>query len=360
MNRKPPQRILIVRTSAMGDAVHTLPAVAMLREALPEAHIGWVIEERWRELLCATGTMLAGDRSAGRPLVDEVHLVNLKAWRRKLASPETWRALGGSVRELRAAQYDVAVDLQGSIRSAVLARLSGARAVCGFGEPRERPAEWLYSRRVLVAGAHVAEQNCAVARALLKDCGVRGADGLTKPPQFPLPVNAADEAWCAASQWSGSTRFAILAPGAGWGAKQWPVERYGELARKLADVGLASLVNFGPGEEQLATAVEQASGGAARRGLYSLGKLMALCQRASVFVGGDTGPLHLAAAMGTPVVALFGPTDPARNGPLGGRSVVLRSDLSETSHKRRAECEAGLLTISVEQAFGAVHELLEL
>lgn len=335
----------------MGDVVHTLPAVALLREALPEATIGWVVEERWRSLLCADGEALAGPRSAARPLVDAVHLVNLKQWRRKLGQPATWQAFRASVGGLRAAQYDVAVDLQGAIRSAVLARLSGAGAVFGSAAPREPGAEWLYSRRVPLRGAHVAEQHCGIVRAMTE----AGAAGGMK---FPLPVSERDEEWAAGTMWAKGGRFAILTPGAGWGAKQWPAERYGELARRLRDLGVRVLVNFGPGEEELAKAVEWASDGAAQRGLYSLGKLLALCRRATVFVGGDTGPLHLAAALGTPVLALFGPTDPARNGPLGGPAVVLRSPLSATSHKRRAEHDPGLLSIAVDEVFVAAQGLL--
>jgi heptosyltransferase-1 len=201
----------------------------------------------------------------------------------------------------------------------------------------------------------VAEQHCGIARALAGDCGLGGLPG---PMQFPLPVNERDEQWAAETHWAKGGRFAILTPGAGWGAKQWLAERYGALAGKLGELGVETLVNFGPGEEALAEAVERGSSGTARRGLYSLGKLMALCRRASVFVGGDTGPLHLAAALGTPVVALFGPTDPARNGPLGGPAVVLRSPVSATSHKRRAEYDPGLLSITADAVFAAAQRLL--
>ncbi len=358
-------RILIVRTSAMGDVVHTLPAVAILRDAFPQAQIGWVIEERWRELLCASGEPLAGPRSAARPLVDAVHLVNLKAWRRKLLHPATWSAFRASVRALRESRYDVAVDLQGALRSATLARLSGATRIYGFAEPRERPAQKFYTNRIALQGAHVAEQNCAVALAVVRDFGAVSENSAGGAMKFRLPVDAQDEAWAtrtlAEKPWllPEGGRFAVITPGAGWGAKQWPAERYGELAQRLAELGIRCLVNFGPGEEALAEQVERASDGAARRCLYSLDKLMAITRRAALFVGGDTGPLHLAAALGTPVVALFGPTDPARNGPLGSRSVVLRSPLSVTSHKRRAEADPGLLSISVDEVFWAAQSLLQ-
>ena len=127
--------------------------------------------------------------------------------------------------------------------------------------------------------------------------------------------------------------FALLNPSAGWGAKQWPAERYGQVAKQLAEAGVKSLINFGPGEEDTARAVEAASGGSAEMFTGSLTQLIALTRRARLFIGGDTGPMHLAAALSIPVVGIFGPTDPARNGPFGTRNIVLRSPSSTTSYK---------------------------
>jgi heptosyltransferase-1 len=152
--------------------------------------------------------------------------------------------------------------------------------------------------------------------------------------------------------------FAILNPGAGWGAKQWPAERYGQVARALAKCGVQSVVNYGPGEEDLALAARTASAGAARAFQCSISELIALTRRAKVFVGGDTGPLHLAAALKVPVVAIFGPTDPARNGPYGTRSIVLRNPESPTTHARNPRADEAMLTISVEEVAGAAQALL--
>jgi heptosyltransferase-1 len=150
----------------------------------------------------------------------------------------------------------------------------------------------------------------------------------------------------------------LINPGAGWGAKQWPPERYGEVARALAADGLKTLINYGPGEESLARAVEEASGGAADAVPCTLGELIALTRRARLFIGGDTGPMHLAAALAIPVVGIFGPTDPARTGPYGARSIVLRSPESRTSHVRRSQTEAGLLTISAQTVIEATRRRL--
>jgi heptosyltransferase-1 len=153
--------------------------------------------------------------------------------------------------------------------------------------------------------------------------------------------------------------FAILNPGAGWGAKRWPAERYGQVAKELAKDGLCSLVNYGPGEEELADAVEAAGEGAARKISCSVSELIALTRRARLLIGGDTGPMHLAAALKIPVVAIFGPTNPARNGPFGTQSIVLRSANSLTDHTRHREPEQGLLEITVGEVVAATRKLLQ-
>jgi len=349
------ERLLIVRLSAMGDVIHTLPAVHALREAFPAAHIGWLIEERWAELLCAPGSPRRGPRSALRPLVDEVHTVNLKAWGRSLFSISTLQRAATVWNDVRDAQYDAAVDLQGAMRSAVLGRLSGARIVYGEAEPRESPASLWYARKVVAQGRHVIEQNLSVAQSLV------ALPGENSPPEVSCNLPHDPHAETRIEQGLaelGISDFAILNPGAGWGAKRWPAERYGEVARKLADQGVRSILNHGPGEEELARAAEAASAGTATTMSCTITELMALTRRARLFVGGDTGPLHLAAALRVPVVAIYGPTDPARNGPYGTHSVVLRSAESVTSHARRAEADEGMLGIGSDAVVAVARELL--
>jgi heptosyltransferase I len=349
------ERLLIVRLSAMGDVIHTLPAVHALRAAFPHAHIGWLIEERWAELLCAQGSPRRGKRSAPRPLLDEVHTVDLKSWRKSPFSISTLQHAATVWNDMREAHYDVAVDLQGAMRSAVLARASGARVVYGAAEPRESPASLWYTRRVVTRGRHVIEQNLSVAHALSGDAKE------TSPPDvsgdFPHDAHAEERVEKRLAELGGGD-FAILNPGAGWGAKRWPAERYGEVARGLADLGIRSILNYGPGEKELVRTVEAASGGTGQAMSCSVTELIALTRRARLFIGGDTGPLHLAAALRVPVVAIFGPTDPARNGPFGTRSVVLRSAESRTSHARRATADEGLLAIGSEAVVAAAYELM--
>lgn len=345
------ERLLIVRLSAMGDVIHTLPAAQALRDAYPNAMIGWLIEERWAELLCAPGTPRRGPRSAQRPLADWVHPVSLTQWRKSLFTLPTLQQIAKTWNDVRAARYDVAVDLQGAIRSAVLARWSRARVVYGAAEPRESPASLWYTRPVLASGVHVIEQNVSVAAAV--------AGRKMSVPPIALPHDpAAEQRMSQGLAQRGIRGYAILNPGAGWGAKRWPAQRYGQVAKALAAIGLRSILNCGPGEENLAREAEAASEGAAQSMTCSITDLIALTRRAQLFIGGDTGPLHMAAALQIPVVAIFGPTDPARNGPYGTQSVVLRNPASPTTHARRAQPDEGMLEISVDAVIDAARHLL--
>ncbi len=335
----------------MGDVIHTLPAAQALRAAFPHAMIGWLIEERWAELLCAPGTPRRGARSAQRPLVDWVHTVDLKGWRKSLLTLPTAERVLREWNDVRAAQYEVAVDLQGAIRSAVLASWSGAPVVWGASEPRESPASLWYSRQATVCGVHVVDQNLSIAQAVI------GRPLRTDKVEFPHdPV--AEEAIDRRLDELGFIKFAMISPGAGWGAKCWPAERYGRVAAALKQSGMPTVVNHGPGEEALAREVEITSESAARRMTCSISELIALTRRAQIFIGGDTGPLHLAAALQVPVVAIFGPTDPARNGPYGTRSVVLRNSSSVTSHARNQNPDEPMLEIGVADVVSAARNLI--
>ena len=345
------RRLLIVRLGSMGDILHTLPAAFGLRAALPEAIIGWIVEEQWADLLCATSEPRSGPRSPRRPLADKIHLVNTKRWRKNLFSTETWERVAAAISDLRAPQYEVAVDFQGAVRSAILARWSGASTIYGFRQPRENVASMFYTRQVLASGNHIAEQNLSLAEDVVEE-----SLGM---PSILLPCNEAAERHCTTwLQDHAVDQFVLLNPGAGWGAKQWPAERYGQVAQELAKSGFQALINYGPNEEELARAVESSSGGTATPVCWPLADLIALTRRASLFIGGDTGPLHLAAALGIPVVALFGPTNPARNGPFGTCSIVLRDPSSQNSHQRRSRTDPGLMKIQVRDVLAAAQQFL--
>jgi heptosyltransferase I len=364
----------------MGDILHALPAVTALRLAHPDWQIGWVVEPRWQALLRAgtegrtnqetqttsdqgSGTNAAelAESSAGgssktirdaaMPVVDRLHFAPSREWKRHPLSATTRRAIGDLRRELRAADYNAVLDLQGAIRSAVIAHMSGCVRRIGEAHPREWPAQWLFTERIVTHGAHVIEQDMELASAV-------AGDALSVAAPL-LPVDAEAEAWCAAwlaSTFSGAARpIALITPGAGWGAKRWPPERYAAVAAGLVERGLHVVVNAGPGEETIAAAI--ATGGAVPV-TATLPQLIALTRRVALCIGGDTGPLHLASALGRPVVGIYGPTDPSRNGPYGTQARVLRSPESKRDHSRRDAPDPGLLTISPEDVLRAADELL--
>ena len=295
-------RILIVRLGSLGDLIHTLPAVAAIRRAYPDADIDWLVDAPHRTLLelvpAVSSLVVLRDRSAG-------------AW---LAAR----------RAMRARHYDVALDFQGLLKSAALARLSGAGRVVGFDRPglREPLAAPLYGERVHVDDSqHVIRKNLALAAAI-------GATATTW--EFPIvPVESATVSEFLATV---PAPFAAINPGAAWPNKRWPPDRLGAVARHIRERHrMDSVVLWGPGEEDAARRVVDASGGVARLApTTGLPEVIALLRRASLMVSGDTGPVHIAAALGVPVVALFGPTTPGRNGPW---------DPDDTCVSRYAECD---------------------
>ena len=345
----------------MGDILHALPAVTALRQAHPAWRIDWAVDPRWRPLLTSDPENAPleqdswPDRNATRPIVDRIHPVPAKEWGRRPFRRETLAEIRALRGELRAAEYDAVLDLQGSIRSAVVARLSGCRRIVGEARPREAPAKWLFTERVETTGAHVIEQDIELAGAVAGDL---------LPPAVPaLPFDAQAEEWCDQlvelkdALWMGKP-VVLIHPGGGWGAKRWPPDRYGALAEEFTLRGGVTLINAGPGEEALAGAVLAAANGRASVVACSLPQLIALTRRVALVIGGDTGPLHLASALGRPVVGIYGPTDPSRNGPYGSRFRVLRNPESRQDHTRRAQPEAGLLTILPRAVMAASAELM--
>jgi lipopolysaccharide heptosyltransferase I len=326
---------LVVRLGSMGDVVHTLPAVAALRESFPRARIGWVIEEKWAALV------------RGNPDVSETVRLDRTSF-------ATIRA---GLRRLRAAAYDCVLDFQGLYKSAVLARLSRAPKRVGWERrfAREGGAALFYTQHVVPQSAHVVDQNLELAAAV----GARA-----NVVRFPLEVSPDAAHQVAAHLRSQSVAgYFVVSPGGGWRSKCWPPERYGELCRRLAErTGWRAFINAGPNEAALAEAVRNAAGRANPvRCSFPLDQCIALLHRAKLVVGGDSGPLHLAVALGAPVVGLYGPTDPARNGPYSKADIVVRNaPAEETSYRRGDEYSPAMLSITVEQALAACERRLEM
>jgi lipopolysaccharide heptosyltransferase I len=303
------KRLLIVRMSALGDIVHALPVLSAIRAAYPTAEVDWLVDRKYAGIL---------------DFVDGIS-------RRIIGRPGLSKAVG----VMRAREYDVALDLQGLLKSAAMARLSGATRVIGFEQHalREAAAAWFYGEQSPVPkGAHVVRKNLAVTALL----------GITPPaaPVFPfvIPVSAVADDVARRAEEAGCRGVALINPGAAWPNKRWSPSRFGQVAQFIRDEHrLAPMVLWGSGEAELADAVVAASNAAALRAPEtSLGDLIALSSRAALMVSGDTGPVHIAAAVKTPIVGLYGPTWPERNGPWDPSDVVVsRAASCECHHKRR-------------------------
>jgi heptosyltransferase I len=330
--------ILVVRLGALGDVVHTIPAVAAIRAALPDARIDWLVESKHGAIVDLV------------PVVDRV--VRLEG--------RTIAAWGDAIRRLRETPYEIALDFQGLMKSALFARASGARRVAGFSiwHLREKGARPFYSetdeRGLASSGDSAADGDSG--HVIQKNLHLLGVLGIQSTHvEFPLVhqrSRALDEI-----QGGGHGPFALINPGAAWPNKRWPPERFGEIAAFMREIrGLQSIVLWGPGEQPLAQAVVDASGGAARLApATEIADLVELSRAAALIVSGDTGPLHIAAAVGTPAVALYGPTDPARNGPWDPDDVnVSRFDACDCHYERRCHrhdwCLASITSAEVTAA----------
>jgi len=327
------QRFLVVRLGSLGDIVFTIPAVAALRAAFPEARIDWLVDRRWIALV------------EGNP-----HLTKI------IALPDrSVKTYLGCAKGLRENLYTCAIDIQALYKSAALAWLSRAPRRIGFTRNfvRESGAALFYTERIAPNAPHMVGQNMALAVA----AGAREI-----PAEFPLHIapEASQKVESLLEPLSGKP-FVVLSPGGGWKSKCWPAERFGHLAARLSvERSFRCLVNSGPGEERLAEAAVAASEGTLTLlPKMSLDVLMALLQRAMLVVAADSGPLHLAVALKTPVVGLFGPTDPARNGPYCKEDIVVRNaSESDTTYKRRDEYSAAMLSIGVQQVLDAIEKRL--
>jgi lipopolysaccharide heptosyltransferase I len=327
---------LIVRLGSLGDILHAVPVAAALRERFPKASIDWLVEERHAPLL---------------GLVTPVSRV-VPIRTRHVVAGDGWLP---TLHALRKERYEAAFDAQGLVKSAALARLAGARRTIGFAAAhlRERAARVFYTDAVDPGDArHVVDKNLALLRAV----------GIDTPAwRFPLELGEPAEEVALALSRPGSA-FVLLNPGGGWPNKRWPPERFGELAAEiLRNYGLGSIVLWGPGDEALGLAVVTASHGAARLApVTSIADILHLARAARLVVSGDTGPLHLAAAVGAPIVSIHGPTDPARNGPWSPDDVcVTRHTICECSHLRRCRAARWCLDdVSAAEVLAAVDERL--
>jgi len=306
-------RILVVRLGAMGDMIHTLPAVASLKHSFPGSHLTWLIEAQWAPLL------------AGNPYVDSVAIF-------RRGSPRAWIR---TWRKLRSGGFDFAVDFQGLVKSALAASMARPDRIFGFHQSqlRERAAALFYSNHTLAHAAHVVDRNLELAADA-------GAANILRT--FPLPDGSVEGELPASG-------FVLASPLAGWRYKQWPLMFYSRLAARLErELELPLVLNGPPGANDFASVA------AALPHQSTVDGLIYATRRATAVVGVDSGPLHLAAALGKPGVAIFGPTDPARNGPYGESVSVLRSPRAVTTYKRLSTINSAMRDIDPDHVFEAL------
>ncbi len=340
-------KILIIRLSSLGDILHAFPAFADLRKSFPGAQIDWLVGEKFAFLLSA----IRG--------VDAIHKIDAGGLLKFPVDSSAWGEARRRIRKLRAQRYDFSIDFQGLLKTAFLGCLSRSRIRIGFSKTlvREPPAQWFYHRKLdkPAAPVHVTELN----RMLAQLAGARRAD-------FPLPDIAASDADSNyVDSLLGEKRlknFAVINPGGGWPTKRWRPERYGALAAKIqAELKIPVLVTTGPGEESYYEAIAKHCGAPAPQHLHiSFIQLIPLLKKSLIFIGGDTGPFHLACALGTPAIGIFGPTSPVRNGPWKSEDeAVTRSLPCGCCHKRSCSADDDCMDIDVGEVFAAVRRRLE-
>lgn len=310
-------RILMVRMTAMGDVIHTLPAAATLKASFPDAHLAWVVDPKWAVLL------------EGNPHVSEVIPMNRR----------NWRSCFDAFVKLRREQFDLAIDFQGLIKSAVVSRISGASTIVGLdrGAARESGAALVYTDRFTPHSKHIVDRHLDLAEA---------AGASRRTAEFPLPPGTPEG--------SLPDAFVLASPSAGWASKEWPTENYVALAALIrSQMRLPLVLNVHPAAadtlRDLPGIIPHVS---------SVRGLIDATRRARAVIGVDSGPLHLAAALGKPGVAIFGPTDPARNGPYGGTMRVLRDPAAITTYKRRQGTDPSMAATTPEAAMEALESVL--
>jgi len=344
-------RILIVKLSSIGDVVHALPTLVALRRHFPQAYIAWLVEEKSKDIVLE------------HPLLDEVLIFPKERWRRDLKDrpwPSLLQEVRGFIRDLRSRRFDIAIDLQGLLRSGILTWLSGAKVRVGFADTREFNS--LFMNRLVRSernGCHAIETYLDVARSL-------GAEGSPTDTMFYVSQAARDFADRFLKEHGVQEGDILVAlnPSTSWQSKCWTVEGYAGLGDALQQKWGAKVVIFGsPSDVPLVQSIVNlmATRPIVAAGATSLKELAAIVERSDLFVGGDTGPMQIAVAIGTPVVALFGPTSPKLTGPVGEGHIVLQKEYCcsrERRNKRVCLTHECMRWITVTEVMAAVEKQL--
>ncbi len=341
------KRILIVKLSSIGDVVHALPVLKTLRKNYPGAYISWVVESKAREIL------------EGNKDLDEIIVINTGKWRKRL-NRSTINEMISKIKVLRGKKFDLAIDIQGLIKSGVIAYLSGARVRIGFnrGDARE-PLNRLFmtvEASPIGKDIHVIDKNLSLLGSL-------GLNSFSK--EFTIQTSPADEKYIddflRAKNIDPEKGFIAVNPGVGFKTKKWETRKYAELSDGIMDeLNKKVILTWGPGEEGLVSEISNMMHHKPVTPPFTTVKQAAvLLRRCKMFIGSDTGPLHITAALNIPTVAIFGPTDPIRNGPYGNNHTIIHKNLACSGcYKRRCKTMECMKGITVEEVYKAVKEMM--
>ena len=329
-------RFLVVKFGSLGDIVHCLPSVAQLRAAYPEAEIDWLIEQKNKLIVELSGL--------------DVRLIPIDTYQwRNSPGIGSAKEIAELVWALSTDGYDCTIDFQGLVKSAFFAYLSGAPVRIGWERDflKESVSRFFYTEVVTPQRIHIIDQQMELLKPL----------GIDPKWETEVPLNPGVAAHASvAKKLAGVSEYILINPGGNWPTKCWEPERYGELAARLMSDGFPVVVTWGPGEEEMARRLIGVAGKGVREVPTTLEELIALCQSARLFVGGDTGPMHFAAAVGTPIVAIFGPTSSDRNGPFRREDIVVERRLACRPCYERERCPLEHLHCMVEITVDHVYE----
>jgi 3-deoxy-D-manno-octulosonic-acid transferase/heptosyltransferase-1 len=365
----PTMKILVVKLSAIGDVIHTLPAIALLRQCFPESSLNWVVEEK------AAGILV------GHPQLDTVIISGRKRWIHDLARPARWpvvyREAASFIRALRLERYDLVIDFQGLFKSAILVVLSRGACKIGYGKTRELSYLALTHRiEPPTAELHAVDKNIGLVEAVLKLKGLSlsgraahskgslqhhylASDGMALPDEQD---KARVDALIHASLIDRTGPLILVNAPAGWETKRWDVQKMAEMADRLISTYNAGLIYTGSTADAayidgIISRMRCPAVNAA--GMTTLKELACLIKKARLFVTTDSGPMHLAAAVGTPVVALFGPTAPWRTGPYTERARIVRTQAPcSPCYKKKCDSMVCMNEIGVDQIMEAAAGLM--
>jgi lipopolysaccharide heptosyltransferase I len=330
------RKILIVKPSSLGDIVHSLPFLNVMRTCFPDAQIHWVVAKGFEGLL------------EGHPMIDRLLVINKDAWKKISCARDTINEIRELFRALKRERYDLVIDLQGLLRSGIISKATGAPLRIGFHEAREGSRVFYTHKVVGGKDIHAVERYLRIAEFL----GDKVSDiSFPLPPAESLsPLNIQHPTFKI------DEPYVVLVPGARWKTKRWPPEKFGRLSSMLP---VQSVIAGGKSDTDIAEEIVSLSGGkamslAGKTDLKDLGEIM---RNARFVVSNDSGPMHIAAALGIPVFAVFGPTDPKRTGPYGKGHSIIKADVScAPCFKRTCDDMKCMKNVSAEKVFEIINE----